>query len=261
MGLNVLLLADSTSRWAQAMREMSGRLEEIPGEEAFPAYLESTIASFYERAGLVRLRDGSIGSVTIGGTVSPAGGNFEEPVTQATLKVVGAFHGLSRERSDARKYPAIHPLDSWSKYRGIISGDKVEYAHAFMARGSEVEQMMKVVGEEGTSLNDYVIYLKGDFLDSVYFQQNSFDPVDAAVSPERQKHIFAIILTILASKFSFSDKNEARSWFNRLRQRFLDYNGSEWKSERFSTLQKEIESAVNERSQGLEQAVEKILAS
>ncbi|MFP3089238.1 V-type ATP synthase subunit A [Treponema sp. TIM-1] len=260
MGLNVLLLADSTSRWAQAMREMSGRLEEIPGEEAFPAYLESTIASFYERAGLVRLRDGSIGSVTIGGTVSPAGGNFEEPVTQATLKVVGAFHGLSRERSDARKYPAIHPLDSWSKYKGIIHEDKVGYAHGFMARGSEVEQMMKVVGEEGTSLDDYVIYLKGDFLDSVYFQQNSFDAVDSAVSPERQKHIFAIILNILASRFSFSDKNEARSWFNRLRQRFLDYNGSEWKSERFFTLQKEIEAAVNERSQGLEKAVEKILA-
>jgi V/A-type H+-transporting ATPase subunit A len=250
MGLNVLLLADSTSRWAQAMREMSGRLEEIPGEEAFPAYLESTIASFYERAGIVRLRDGSVGSVTIGGTVSPAGGNFEEPVTQATLKVVGAFHGLSRERSDARKYPAIHPLDSWSKYRGIIDGAKVEYAHGFMARGSEVEQMMKVVGEEGTSLDDYVVYLKGDFLDSVYFQQNSFDAVDAAVSPDRQKHIFAIILNILGSQFTFTDKNEARSWFNRLRQRFLDYNGSEWQSERFNALQKEIESAVAERARG-----------
>ncbi len=117
MGLNVLLLADSTSRWAQAMREMSGRLEEIPGEEAFPAYLESVIAAFYERAGKVRLRNGKIASVTIGGTGSPAGGNFEEPVTQATLKVVGAFHGLSRERSDARKYPSIHPIDSWSKFR------------------------------------------------------------------------------------------------------------------------------------------------
>ncbi|MDR2370301.1 MAG: V-type ATP synthase subunit A [Treponema sp.] len=250
MGLNILLLADSTSRWAQAMREMSGRLEEIPGEEAFPAYLESTIASFYERAGLVRLRDGSVGSVTIGGTVSPAGGNFEEPVTQATLKVVGAFHGLSRERSDARKYPAIHPLDSWSKYKGIIPADKVGYAHGFMRRGSEVEQMMKVVGEEGTSLDDYVIYLKGDLLDSVYFQQNSFDAVDAAVSPDRQKHIFAILLDILAAKFVFSDKNEARSWFNRLRQKFLDYNGSEWKSERFAALEKEVKDAAAERAGG-----------
>ena len=240
MGLNVLLLADSTSRWAQAMREMSGRLEEIPGEEAFPAYLESTIASFYERAGLVRLRDGTMGSVTIGGTVSPAGGNFEEPVTQATLKVVGAFHGLSRERSDARKYPAIHPLDSWSKYKGIIDSEKVAYAHGFMRRGSEVEQMMKVVGEEGTSLEDYVIYLEGDFLDTVYFQQNSFDQVDAAVSPDRQKHVFAVIMTILSSGYSFADKNEARAWFNRLRQKFLDFNGSEWQSERFTVLEKEI---------------------
>jgi V/A-type H+-transporting ATPase subunit A len=260
MGLHVLLLADSTSRWAQAMREMSGRLEEIPGEEAFPAYLESTIATFYERAGLVRLKDGSLGSVTIGGTVSPAGGNFEEPVTQATLKVVGAFHGLSRERSDARKYPAIHPLDSWSKYKGIIPAEKVAYAHGFMRRGSEVEQMMKVVGEEGTSLDDYVIYLKGDFLDAVYFQQNSFDQVDAAVSPERQEYVFAIILKILASKFSFPDKNEARGWFNRLRQKFLDFNGSEWQSERFNSLQKEVETTVADRSGGLDKAAEKILA-
>jgi V/A-type H+-transporting ATPase subunit A len=260
MGLNILLLADSTSRWAQAMREMSGRLEEIPGEEAFPAYLESTIASFYERAGTVRLKDGSVGSVTIGGTVSPAGGNFEEPVTQATLKVVGAFHGLSRERSDARKYPAIHPLDSWSKYKGIIPAEKVAYAHGFMRRGSEVEQMMKVVGEEGTSLDDYVVYLKGDFLDAVYFQQNSFDAIDSAVSPERQAYIFKIILNILASKFTFDDKSEARSWFNKLRQKFLDYNGSEWKNERFTSLEKEIESTVAERSKGVEKAAEKLLA-
>jgi V/A-type H+-transporting ATPase subunit A len=259
MGLNVLLLADSTSRWAQAMREMSGRLEEIPGEEAFPAYLESTIASFYERAGIVKLKDGSVGSVTIGGTVSPAGGNFEEPVTQATLKVVGAFHGLSRERSDARKFPAIHPLDSWLKYKGIIEEDKVAYAHGFLRRGSEVEQMMKVVGEEGTSIEDYIIYLKGELIDSVYFQQNSFDEVDAAVKPERQAYTFQKLLTILASHFSFPDKNEARSWFNRLRQRFLDYNGSIWLDDRFKALEKEIEEAVQSQSQGLDKAAEKIL--
>ncbi|MDR3131431.1 MAG: V-type ATP synthase subunit A [Treponema sp.] len=259
MGLNILLLADSTSRWAQAMREMSGRLEEIPGEEAFPAYLESTIASFYERAGLVRLRDGSIGSVTIGGTVSPAGGNFEEPVTQATLKVVGAFHGLSRERSDARKYPAIHPLDSWSKYDGILSQDKVSYAHGFMRRGSEVEQMMKVVGEEGTSLDDYIIYLKGDFLDAVYFQQDSFDPIDSSVSPERQKHIFFIILSILTSHFSFPDKNEARIWFNRLRQRFLDYNSTKWQDERFKILEKEVLDEVSAKAEGMDPAGQKFI--
>ena len=163
MGLNTLLLADSTSRWAQALREMSGRLEEIPGEEAFPAYLESLIASFYERAGLVRLRTGEEGSVTIGGAVSPAGGNFEEPVTQATLKVVGAFLGLSRERSDARRYPAIHPLDSWSKYRSVVDRKELDYARGILRQGSEVNQMMKVIGEEGTSLDDFVVYLKSEF--------------------------------------------------------------------------------------------------
>ncbi len=227
MGLDVLLLADSTSRWAQAMREMSGRLEEIPGEEAFPAYLESVIASFYERAGLVRLKDGMLGSVTIGGTVSPAGGNFEEPVTQGTLKVVGAFHGLSRQRSDARKYPAIHPLESWSKYPGLVDAQKTEYARSMIFRGNEVDQMMKVVGEEGTSLDDYVVFLKSDFIDSVYLQQNSFDPVDAAVSTERQRYTFDFLFEIISAVLNFSDKEDARSYFNRLRQKYLDWNGAE----------------------------------
>lgn len=252
MGLDVLLLADSTSRWAQAMREMSGRLEEIPGEEAFPAYLESVIASFYERAGIVRLADGSTGSVTVGGTVSPAGGNFEEPVTQATLKVVGAFHGLSRERSDARKYPAIHPLDSWSKYSGIIAHEIVAFAHGFLFRGSEVGQMMKVVGEEGTSLDDFAVYLKGELLDAVYLQQNSFDPVDAAVSPERQKRVFGLVLTVLGTAFRLKDKDEARSYFNRVRQLFIDLNGAEWNTPRFEEVESALIAAVAERSEGLD---------
>jgi V/A-type H+-transporting ATPase subunit A len=260
MGLNTLLLADSTSRWAQALREMSGRLEEIPGEEAFPAYLESTIAGFYERAGVVRLRDGSQGSITIGGTVSPAGGNFEEPVTQATLKVVGAFHGLSRERSDARKYPAIHPLDSWSKYGGIIPEEKVAYGKRILARGIEVEQMMKVVGEEGTSIDDFVIYLKGEFLDAVYLQQNSFDDVDQAASPERQKHVYDFIISVLGSKFSFKAKDEARHWFNQLRQKFIDYNYSAMDSDRFKSIEAELRNMLNKESSGIEAATEKLLA-
>jgi V/A-type H+-transporting ATPase subunit A len=260
MGLHVLLLADSTSRWAQALREMSGRLEEIPGEEAFPAYLESTIAGFYERAGLVRLKDDSIGSVTIGGTVSPAGGNFEEPVTQATLKVVGAFHGLSRERSDARKFPAIHPLDSWSKYRGIISEEIVGYAHRLLLRGTEVEQMMKVVGEEGTSQEDFIIYLKGDFLDAVYFQQNSFDEVDQAASPERQRYVFRHILRILGSSLNFKDKEEARTWFNGLRQKFIDYNYSPWQSDKFKTIENELLGMITDKSEGLDPAAESLMA-
>ncbi len=258
MGLRVLLLADSTSRWAQAMREMSGRLEEIPGEEAFPAYLESVIAGFYERAGIVRLRDGSTGSVTIGGTVSPAGGNFEEPVTQATLKVVGAFHGLSRERSDARKYPAIHPLESWSKYRGIIDRDRTEYARSMLFRGNEVSQMMKVVGEEGTSLDDYVLYLKSEFLDAVYLQQNSFDPVDNSVSPERQQHTFNIIFRVLSGVLVFKEKEEARQWFYKLRQLFLDYNGSTWKSVEFYDAEKKIETMIQEKVSGLLKDAERL---
>jgi V/A-type H+-transporting ATPase subunit A len=261
MGLDVLLLADSTSRWAQAMREMSGRLEEIPGEEAFPAYLESVIAAFYERAGIVRLGDGTRGSVTIGGTVSPAGGNFEEPVTQATLKVVGAFHGLSRERSDARKYPAIHPLDSWSKYRGIMPGKAVAYAHSFLERSAEVGSMMKVVGEEGTSLEDYVVYLKGEFLDAVYLQQNSFDPVDQAVSPQRQKKMFGLVLEILASALELRDKEDARSWFYELRQAFLDLNGAEEGSGLYASSLDKIRGALASRHPVLDSLGRQALAS
>ena len=240
MGLNVLLLADSTSRWAQAMREMSGRLEEIPGEEAFPAYLESTIAAFYERAGKVRLRDGSIGSVTIGGTVSPAGGNFEEPVTQATLKVVGAFHGLSRERSDARKYPAINPVESWSKYDGIVDMDRVENARDILKKSVEVSQMMKVVGEEGTSADDYIDYQKGELLDAVYLQQNSFDEIDAADPPERQRVEFDVLYDILTQKYDLEDKTEIRSFFNELRQKFLDWHGTVFETPEFEAQEKSV---------------------
>ncbi len=243
MGLNVLLLADSTSRWAQAMREMSGRLEEIPGEEAFPAYLENRIASFYERAGLVKLHDGSLGSVTIGGTVSPAGGNFEEPVTQATLKVVGAFHGLSRERSDARRYPAIDPLESWSKYTSFIDEKEVSSAQAVLKRSYEVKQMMKVVGEEGTSLQDFIVYLKGEFIDDVYLQQNAFDEVDAATIEERQKYVFHVLYGIMESGFNFENKEVARKFFQGLRQIFIEWNSSEWQTEGFYKKENQVKEA------------------
>ncbi len=248
MGLNTLLLADSTSRWAQALREMSGRLEEIPGEEAFPAYLESLIASFYERAGLVKLRTGEIGSVTIGGAVSPAGGNFEEPVTQATLKVVGAFLGLSRERSDARRYPAIHPLDSWSKYKSVVDAGELEKARNVLRHGSEVNQMMKVIGEEGTSLDDFLFYLKSEFLDYVYLQQNTFDDVDGATGAERQRYMFDRISTVLGGNFSFPDKDAARRYFLELRQMFMDLNYLPMDSEEFKKQEAGIEAKIAERS-------------
>jgi V/A-type H+-transporting ATPase subunit A len=228
IGLNVLLLADSTSRWAQAMREISGRLEEIPGEEAFPAYLESRIASFYERAASIELNDKRIASVTIGGTVSPAGGNFDEPVTQATLKVVGAFHGLSRARSDARRYPAIDPLDSWSKYHGIIDPKKVERINRVLRQGDEIRQMMTVVGEEGTPIEDFTLMLKAEFFDSAYLQQNAFDAVDAATSVDRQRFVFDKILEVLETDFTFEDKNEARRTFKKISSMFFNWNYAPW---------------------------------
>ncbi|MCH5317994.1 MAG: V-type ATP synthase subunit A [Eubacterium sp.] len=246
MGLNVLLLADSTSRWAQALREMSGRLEEIPGEEAFPAYLESYIAAFYERAGYVRLPDGSTGSVTIGGTVSPAGGNFEEPVTQATLKVVGAFHGLSRERSDARKYPAIDPLISWSKYKSVIDGKKSEFCKNILRHGDEIGSMMKVVGEEGTALSDYIIYLKAEMLDAVYLQQNSFDLVDANCGTSRQRYVTDKLICVLGSEYAIDKKDDARGFFNRMRQRFIDWNYTEFESDAFKKAEAEIDKLYDE---------------
>ena len=208
---------------------------------------------------MVRLKDGSKGSVTIGGTVSPAGGNFEEPVTQATLKVVGAFHGLSRERSDARKYPAIHPLDSWSKYVGVIEKEKVDYGRRFLRRGAEVEQMMKVVGEEGTSMEDFIVYLKGSLLDSVYLQQNSFDKVDEAVSVERQRHVFSLLIKILGSSFSFESKDEARSFFNKLRLLLIDYNYIEWGTTDLTIKEDEINNMVNRKSENIEDEAKRLL--
>ena len=259
MGLHVLMLADSTSRWAQAMREMSGRLEEIPGEEAFPAYLESYIAAFYERAGYVRLPDGSTGSVTIGGTVSPAGGNFEEPVTQATLKVVGAFHGLSRERSDARKYPAIDPLISWSKYNSVIDKEKLEFCKSILHHGDEIGSMMKVIGEEGTTLSDYITYLKSEMLDAVYLQQNSFDLVEANCGKQRQRYVTDKLVHILGSNYALQNKDDARGFFNRMRQKFIDWNYTEFESESFKKAEAEIDELYRKGDGKLAAPAEKLL--
>ncbi|HOD84115.1 MAG: V-type ATP synthase alpha chain [Planctomycetes bacterium ADurb.Bin126] len=259
MGLNVLLLADSTSRWAQAMREVSGRLEEIPGEEAFPAYLESRIAGFYERAGALELKDGQIGTLTIGGTVSPAGGNFEEPVTQGTLKVVGAFHGLSRARSDARRYPAIDPLDSWSKYSGIIDPSKVIFARAMLRRGSEVQQMMTVVGEEGTSVEDFSVALKAEFFDNCYLQQNAYDEVDAATPAERQKFVFDKVLQVLELDFGFDNKEQARKVLVAIGDLFRNWNYAAWDSDEFKKIQTDIDRLIEAKGRAeapAEQAAE-----
>jgi V/A-type H+-transporting ATPase subunit A len=249
MGLHVLLLADSTSRWAQAMREISGRLEEIPGEEAFPAYLESRIAAFYERAGALELNDGSVASVTIGGTVSPAGGNFEEPVTQSTLKVVGAFHGLSRARSDARRYPAIDPLDSWSKYDGVIDRDAVRRVRALLRRGHEIKQMMTVVGEEGTTTADFTLMLESELIDSCYLQQNAFDAVDGATPSERQRFVFAKLLEVVDAPYAFADKGEARRAIVEVSDLLRNWNYTAQDSAEFGDLLARIDRFVAERAQ------------
>jgi V/A-type H+-transporting ATPase subunit A len=244
MGLNVLMLADSTSRWAQAMREVSGRLEEIPGEEAFPAYLESRIAGFYERAGAIELRDGRVGTLTLGGTVSPAGGNFEEPVTQGTLKVVGAFHGLSRARSDARRYPAIDPLDSWTKYTGIIETEKVTFVKKLLQRGSEINQMMTVVGEEGTSTEDFVVALKAEFFDNCYLQQNAFDKVDAATAAERQQFVFDKFIEVLNLDIDFDDKDQARHSILEVADLFRNWNFAASDSDEYKKLLNQIDEFI-----------------
>lgn len=234
MGIDTLLLADSTSRWAQALREMSGRLEEIPGEEAFPAYLASRIAEFYERAGVVKNSAGDSGSLTIGGSVSPAGGNFEEPVTQSTLAVVGCFLGLSRARSNARRFPAIDPLISWSKYldrfgkiKDSDAADRVDIiqnAQRIIVEGDEIGKKMSVVGEEGISIDDIVVFLKGEFYDSVFLQQNAFDSVDTATDIERQKEQLEIVKLVLNKKFSFDSRDEARRFFLNLTDSFIQWN-------------------------------------
>ena len=257
MALDVLLLADSTSRWAQAMREVSGRLEEIPGEEAFPAYLESRIAGFYERAGVVRLKDGRIGSVTIGGTVSPAGGNFEEPVTQGTLKVVGAFHGLSRERSNARRYPSIDPLDSWSKYTGIIEPKKVAEVHNILRRGNDVKQMMTVVGEEGTPIEDFTIYLKSEFFDNVYLQQNAFDEVDGATEADRQRFVFDKCLEIIRLDFEFENKDQARQVMFYITDLFRNWNYAPMDSDEFKKILAEIDEIIATKGKSVKEALVK----
>ena len=256
MGLDVLLLADSTSRWAQALREMSGRLEEIPGEEAFPAYLQSRIAEFYERAGSARLKNGKTGAVSVIGTVSPAGGNFEEPVTQGTLAVVGAFLGLTWARSNARRFPAIDPLISWSKYPDQMKEkldtidpewtDMIRQAQKLVFNGDEIKKRMDVVGEEGTSLVDFLTYLKAEFLDAVYLQQNAFDKVDAYNTIERQVYTFHKVFQVLGKDIAAKDKDDARNVFFRLTSLFRNWNSSGWESEDF----KQYEAQINDFLKG-----------
>ncbi|MCH9621574.1 MAG: V-type ATP synthase alpha chain [Chlamydiia bacterium] len=244
MGLDVLLLADSTSRWAQAMREMSGRLEEIPGEEAFPAYLASRIASFYERAGVVQTKETGNGSVSILGAVSPAGGNISsDPVSQETLKVVGVFLCLSRELSDARKYPAIDSMLSWSKYIEKVAslmkknfprwGEWVEQTRFITKEGDEIGRRMEVVGKEGISMDDYITFLKAELFSFSYLQQNAFDKEDVYCSLDQQQEQFRLINEIFEQRFAFASPDEAKDFFLELQNDLRNLNFLPFNTERY----------------------------
>jgi V/A-type H+/Na+-transporting ATPase subunit A len=255
MGLNVLLIADSTSRWAQAMRETSGRLEEIPGEEGFPAYVDSSIKGVYERAGVLKTADGSVGSLTMIGTVSPAGGNFEEPVTQSTLGTVKTFLGLSSARAYKRAYPAVDPLISWSRYldqlrpyfeKHLRPGwtESVSTLEQLLHQGDSISQMMQVSGEEGISIEDFVTCQKAQFLDMVYLQQDAFDPVDASAPLERQKESFELVRTLIQRDYPFKDKDEARRFFTQLTGLFKNLNYAAQGSPEYVKYRAEIDDLV-----------------
>lgn len=255
MGYDVLLLADSTSRWAQAMREISGRMEEIPGEEAFPAYLASAIRSLYERAGVISGPGGS-GSLTFIGTVSPAGGSFEEPVTQATLSTVKAFLGLSADRAYKRAYPAIDPLLSWSRYREQLRTwfeqhipgwtANVLWVLELLRQGEAISQMMQVTGEEGVSLEDFVTYQKAWLVDIAYLQQNAYDPVDVSTPLARQEKVFSLLVEVLDRPYVFGDKEAARRFFLRLAELFRNLNYAPLGSDAFQEYIAAIQNAPAE---------------
>jgi V/A-type H+-transporting ATPase subunit A len=255
MGLNVLLIADSTSRWAQAMRETSGRLEEIPGEEGFPAYLDSSIKGVYERAGVLKTNDGSVGSLTMIGTVSPAGGNFDEPVTQSTLGTVKTFLGLSSARAYKRFYPAVDPLISWSRYLDQLRPyfethfdpgwtESVRSLSQSLHQGDSIYQMMQVTGEEGVTIEDYVTYQKSVFLDMVYLQQDAFDQVDASTSQERQKETFELVQGLVQRDYPFKDKEEARKFFTQLTRLFKNLNYASRESSEYTRYRAQIDELV-----------------
>ena len=257
MGYNVLILADSTSRWAQAMRETSNRLEEIPGEEGFPAYIDSAIKGLYERAGVVNNEEGELGSLTMIGTVSPAGGNFEEPVTQATLATVKCFLGLSYDRAYKRFFPAVDPLISWSRYLdqmkpwydANLTADwipMVNEMQKLLVRGDTVSQMMQVTGEEGVTLGDYIEFQKSLFLDMAYLQQDAFDHIDAACSLERQRFSFGLIVSLIRQDYDFTDKNIARNFFVKLTGLFKNFNYAHMDSSEYKDYLKKVENLRNQ---------------
>ncbi|WP_422081600.1 V-type ATP synthase subunit A [Ulvibacterium sp.] len=246
-GLNVLILADSTSRWAQALRETSGRKEEIPGPEAFPMYISTLISAFYDRAGIELLPDGKTGSLSIIGTVSPAGGNFDEPVTQATLLSTGAFWGLSRALSDARKYPAIDRIDSNSKYPSLLNQEEVNFLLELLRDGKTIASNIILMGEKGITDEAYIRYQKAELLDAVFLQQNSFHEVDGVTTPDRLRAMFDMVKEIIDATVGIKGKEGIRSHFNFIRQAFLDWNYMKPDEEGFEKQKMKLVNLVKQR--------------
>ena len=260
MGLKVLVMADSTSRWAQALREMSNRLEELPGQDAFPRDLSALISNFYSRAGLVRLTNGQTGSVTFLGTVSPAGGNLKEPVTESTKKAARCFYALAQARADSKRYPAIDPLDSYSKYleypeireyldahigKGWV--DNVYAGKTLVQRGKEANDQINILGDDGVPVEYHERFWKSELIDFVILQQDAFDDIDANCPLERQKMMFEMVLDICNKTFDFADFEECSKFFKTLINLFRQMNYAEWQSEKFADYRSQIEALVNEQ--------------
>lgn len=245
-GLNVLILADSTSRWAQALRETSGRKEEIPGPEAFPMYISTLISAFYDRAGVETLPDGKIGSLSIIGTVSPAGGNFDEPITQATLLSTGAFWGLSRALSDARKYPSIDRIDSKSKYQSLLTKNEVSELLELLRDGQSIASNILLMGEKGITDETFIQYQKSELVDAVFLQQNSFDEIDGVTNIERLRMMCNMIFKILKSPKKLAGKDKIREHFNFVRQAFLDWNYLSVDTDEYKKQQNNILNLLND---------------
>ena len=260
MGLKVLVMADSTSRWAQALREMSNRLEELPGQDAFPMDLSAIISNFYSRAGLVKLNNGQTGSVTFLGTVSPAGGNLKEPVTESTKKAARCFYALSQGRADSKRYPAIDPLESYSKYLEYpeireyldehIEKDWVDLVYAgktLVQRGKEANDQINILGDDGVPVEYHERFWKSELLDFVILQPDAFDDIDANCPLERQKMMYKMVLDICRKDFAFADFEECSQFFKGLINLFRQMNYSEWQSEKFEGYRKQIEEYVSEK--------------
>lgn len=260
MGINALLLADSTSRWAQALREMSNRMEELPGPDAFPMDLSAIIANFYARAGYVKLNNGETGSITFIGTVSPAGGNLKEPVTESTKKAARCFYALSQDRADSKRYPAVDPIDSYSKYLeydevqnylaehiGPNWGNDVQYAKDVLLRGREAYEQINILGDDGVPVDYHLRYWKSELIDFVILQQDGFDPIDKSTSMKRQKFMLERVLGICRQDFDFDSFEEVNPYFKQLINIMKQMNYSEFESDKFEQFDKELDTILSER--------------